>query len=85
MEQLVIGVGRRYAPNATTRDDYPTLTVVGEPGYSANRHEIYLSSQGPEGGPYTLVFELSEKQMKHAYGTYEEQQAAGLVEDIRFL
>ncbi len=84
MERLVCGDHGRYEPNATTRKDYPTLTVQGGPSYSADNHEIYLASSGPEGGPYTLVFELSEKQVKHAYGTYEEQQAAGLVKDIRF-
>lgn len=85
MERLVIGTHRYYAPNATTRTDYPTMTVQGEPGYSAENHELYLESIGPRGGgPYSLVFELSEKQLKHAHGPYEQQQAAGVVNDIRF-
>lgn len=85
MERLVIGTHRYYAPKATSRPDYPTLTVEGEPGYSAENHEIYLESIGPRGGgPYSLVFELSEKRLKHAYGPYDEQQAAGVVNDIKF-
>lgn len=85
IETLVIGQHQYYAPNATTRTDYPTMTVQGETGYSAENHEIYLESIGPGGGgPYSLVFELSEKQLKHAHGAYEHQQAAGVVDDIRF-
>lgn len=85
MERLVIETHRYYAPNATTRTDYPTMTVQGEAGYSAENHEIYLESIGPSGGgPYSLVFELSEKQLKHAHGAYDHQQAAGVVNDIRF-
>jgi hypothetical protein len=85
MERLVTGTHRYYAPNATTRTDYPTLSVQREPAYSAEKHEIYLESLGPAGGgPYTLVFELSEKRLKHAHGDYEHQQAAGLVNDITF-
>jgi hypothetical protein len=84
MEKLVFGNSRQYAPNATTRTDYPILTVQDDPSYCAANHEIYVESSGPEGGPYTLVFELSKKQIKHAYGTYEEQKASGRVNDIEF-
>jgi hypothetical protein len=84
MEKLVFGDGKQYAPNATTRTDYPTLTMCGGPSYRAEHNEIYIESRGPEGGSYTLVFELSEKQLKHAHGTYEDQQASGRVKDIKF-
>jgi hypothetical protein len=60
------------------------LWLCGEPSYRAENNEIYIESRGPEGGSYTLVFELSEKQLKHAHGTYEDQQASGRVEDIKF-
>lgn len=85
METLVIEGHQYYAPNATTRRDYPTMTVQGKPAYSAENHEIYLESVGPDGGgPYSLVFVLSEKNLKHAHGEYENQQAPGTVNDITF-
>jgi len=85
MENLVIGQHQYYAPKATTRTDYPTMTVQGETGYLSENHGIYLESIGPSGGgPYSLVFELSEKQLKHAHGPYDQQQAAELVNDIKF-
>ena len=85
MERLVIEGHQYYEPNATTRRDYPTMTVQGKPEYSPENHEIYLESLGPAGGgPYSLVFELSEKRLKHAHGDYTNQQAAGTVNDIRF-
>jgi len=86
MEKLVIGDAKKYEPNATSRPDYPTLTVQGSPSYSPENHEIYLESIGPNGGgPYSIVFKLSEKRIKHAYGTYENQQAPGHIKDINFL
>lgn len=85
MEKLIFGEARQYEPNAPSRQDYPTMTVQGEPSYSAENHEIYLESIGPGGGgPYSLVFKLSDKRVQHAYGPYEDQQAASNVKDIRF-
>ena len=85
MERLVVGSCSRYAPKATSRPDYPTLTVLDEPSYSPENNELYIESRGPnDGGPYTLVFELSEKRVKHAYGPYDQQQAPGLVKDLKF-
>lgn len=85
METPKIGDHQYYAPNATTRRDYPTMTVQGKPGYSAETHEIYLESVGPtRGGPYPLVFDLSEKQLQHAHGSYEQQRAAEVVNEIGF-
>jgi len=61
------------------------MTVEGEPSYSAENHEIYLESTGPAGGgPYSLIFKLSDKRVTHAYGPYEDQQAPSHVKDIRF-
>lgn len=85
MEKLVFGDNRRYEPYASSRKDYPTMTMQGEPSYSAANHEIYLESLGPAGGgPYSLVFKLSDKRVQHAYGPYSDQQAASDVEDIKF-
>jgi hypothetical protein len=85
MERLICGGGKHYAPKATTRDDYPTLTVQGEPSYSPDQYALYIESIGPAGGgPYTLVFELSQRRLKHAHGSYENQQAPGEVVDIKF-
>lgn len=85
MEKLVCGEHPRYEPMAPSRQDYPTMTVSGEPSYSAEHHEIYFESTGPGGGgPYSLVFKLSEKRVKHAYGPYHDQQAPSYVKDIRF-
>ena len=84
MERLVAGNTRSYAPNATSRTDYPTLEVQGNPGYSAEKHEIFFESEGPEGGEYVLVLDLSEKRAFHAHGSYESQQARGVVKDIEF-
>lgn len=84
MRQLIFEDKRSYAPNATTRTDYPTLELLGDPDYSAENHEIFLESEGPEGGQYVLVLEMSNKRAFHAYGTYETQQARGVVKDIEF-
>lgn len=85
MEQLVCGDKRQYEPNAPSRQDYPTLTVDGEPSYSADNHEIYLEATGPAGGgPYSLIFKLADKRVMHAYGSYEDQQAPSYVNDIQF-
>lgn len=85
MEKLVFGDNRRYEPYASSRKDHPTMTVQGEPSYIAENHEIYLESTGPAGGgPYSLVFKLSDKRVQHAYGPYNDRQAASDVEDIEF-
>jgi hypothetical protein len=85
MEKLVCGDHPCYAPHATSRKDYPSLTIERGPSYSADNHEIYFESVGPAGGgPYTLLFELNERQLKHAHGPYEDQTGSGLVEDIEF-
>jgi hypothetical protein len=61
------------------------MTVETEPTYSPENHEIYIESAGPAGGgPYTLAFDLSKKRVMHAHGPYEDQQASGVVEDIKF-
>jgi hypothetical protein len=84
MEKLVCGDHQCYAPNATTRKDSPNLTVETGPEYSGEDNELYLESVGPDGAPYTLTFGLSEKRLIHAYGSYEDQQYPGEVEDIEF-
>jgi hypothetical protein len=33
---------------------------------------------------YKLVFELTEKQLKHVHGPYKDQTDAGLIKDIEF-
>jgi hypothetical protein len=61
------------------------MSIQGEPAYCADNQEILLESLGPAGGgPYTLVFEVSKKRLKHAQGDYETHEAAGVVNDIRF-
>jgi hypothetical protein len=85
MEKLVFGDSQRYEPYTSSRKDYPTMTLQGGPSYSAENNEIYFESLGPAGGgPYSLVFILSDKRVQHAYGPYHDQQAASDVEDIEF-
>lgn len=85
MAKLVFGEQREYEPYASSRQDYPTMTVTGGPSYSAKNHEIYLESEGPSGGgPYSLVFQLTDKRVVHAYGPHDDQQAPSDVEDIKF-